>query len=66
MDTNEDKRLYFPIESLRLLDIKVILDGEEVYSGMVENAPDEIKKLKYSNVEMGNKIIYYVDSKLQK
>lgn len=56
-------KCYLPIGSARLLDIKVILDDEQViYSGMVEDAPMEIKQLKYSKVENGSKMIFYVYS----
>lgn len=52
------------IGNARLLDIKVILDDKEaIYEGLVDEAPQYIKNLKYSNVEMGsNKMIYYVYS----
>lgn len=36
----------------------------KVYEGMIENAPNQIKKLKYSKVEIGSKITYYVYSEL--
>lgn len=62
---NEEKRVYLQIGSGRLLNINVILDGEQVYTGEVEDAPDNIKKLKYSKVKMGNPITYYVYSELQ-
>ncbi len=65
MDTTDKRRTYMPIGSARLLNIRVILDGVEKYNGMVEKAPDKIKKLKYSEVEMnGNEITYYVYSEL--
>lgn len=48
----------------RLLSIKVILDNEkDIYEGRVEDAPEEIKKLKYSKIVMGSPITYYVYSK---
>ena len=59
MEDNEQRKVYQPIGIGRLLDIIVILDGGKVYEGMVENAPDEIKKLKYSRVDMGSKLAYY-------
>lgn len=65
MNINELKKIYLKVGSGRLLDIKVILDEKEVYNGMIEDASEEIKKLKYSNVEMGSKITYYVYSELQ-
>ena len=64
LDSNE-KKVYMQIGLGRLLDIQVILDGNLVYDGMVEDAPEEIKRLKYSNVEnSGAKFIYYVYSEL--
>lgn len=48
----------------RLLNIKVILDDKKViYEGKVEDAPNEIKKLKYSKILMESPINYYVYSK---
>ena len=64
MNVDNKEKVYKPIDTSRLLDIKVILDGEEVYSGMVEDAPNEIKQLKYSKVDMGSPITYYVYSDL--
>ena len=47
------KRAYLPIGAGRLLDIRVVLDDNEVlYEGMVENAPDDIKKLRYAKIEI--------------
>ena len=45
----DKKRVYGQIGLGRLLDISVYLDNELVYDGMIEDAPDEIKELKYSN-----------------
>ena len=60
---NNEKRVYARIGDSRLLNIKVILDDEKIiYEGMVEDAPDEIKQMKYSKIEMGNPIINYVYS----
>jgi len=43
------KKLYKRIDSFRLLNIKIIIDGNSVfYEGMVENLPKEIRHLKYS------------------
>lgn len=61
----EERRLYGPVGSSRLLDIAVVLDGEKIYEGMVEDAPEEIKQLKYSKIEMGHPIIHYVYSDMQ-
>ncbi len=64
MNVDNEKRVYMQIGDSRLLDIKVILDGQEVYNGMIEDAGNEIKQLKYSKVDMGSKITYYVYSEL--
>ena len=60
-----NKRTYIEIGSGRLLDITVYLDNNLVYDGMVENAPDNIKKLKYSEVEIQDKITYRAYSNMQ-
>lgn len=62
MSIDKETKEYMQIGAGRLLDIRVILDGQEVYNGMVEDAPNEIKQLKYSKVDMGSKITYYVYS----
>lgn len=64
MNSSNEQKTYMQIGTGRLLDIKVILDGQEVYSGMVEDAPNEIKQLKYSKVDMTSPITYYVYSEL--
>ena len=44
-------KLYDSIGSLRLLNIRVYLDDNNViYEGMVEDAPDEIKKYRYAKI----------------
>ena len=53
-----------PIGSGRLLNIKVIVDGIEASEGMVEDAPEEIKKMKYYKIEMVSPMTYYVDTSL--
>ena len=46
-------KLYDDIGSLRLMNIKVIKDNKDtVYEGMVENASDDIKKLRYAKIEI--------------
>lgn len=64
MNSSNEQKTYMQIGASRLLDIRVILDGQEVYSGMVEDAPDVVKQLKYSKVDMGSKMTYYVYSQL--
>lgn len=65
MENESKKRIYMQIGGSRLLDVQVYLDNNMVYDGVVENAPDEIKKLKYSEIQMSNKLIYKVYSELQ-
>lgn len=64
MQANE-KKVYMAIGEGRLLDIIVILDEEKIYEGMVEDAPEEIRKLKYSKVKVGSKMTYYAYSEMQ-
>lgn len=60
------KDVYYPIGAGRLLNIIVIVDGKEEYKGKVEDAPENIRNLKYSNIELcGTTTIYYVKSELQ-
>ena len=61
----DQKRVYGQIGLGRLLDICVYLDNELIYDGMIEEAPDEIKKLKYSEIEVQGKVIYKVYSNMQ-
>ena len=58
----QKNRNYLSIGDGRLLNIKVILDDNQVYEEMVENTPDEIKQLKHSEIKMGNLITYIVYS----
>ena len=58
MEEKPKRKVYQKIGSTKLLDIRVILDGETVYEGQVDNAPQEIRELKYSEVEMGTPLIY--------
>ena len=54
-------KTYGSISSMRLLDIRVILnDTETIYEGMTENLPDDIKSMKYSKIEMTDKMELYV------
>lgn len=60
-----NKEVYLSLGIGRLLNIIVYLDNKIVYEGMIEDAPEEIKKLKYSKVIAGNKFTYYVYSEMQ-
>lgn len=59
---NSDK-LYMQIGAGRLLNIRVFLDDIEVDSGMIEDAPNEVKKLRYSKIIVTDKYEYYTYSK---
>ncbi len=53
---------YMNIGSCRLLNIKVIRNENEVlYEGMVEDAPEEIRKMQYVKVTGGSPIIFYIE-----
>lgn len=60
----ENKRTYLAIGDGRLLNIRVILDEKCVYEGMVEDAPETIKRLRYSEIQIGNPVTYIVYTKL--
>lgn len=54
-------KTYGSISSMRLLDIRVILnDTETIYEGMTEDLPSHIKEMKYSKIEMTDKMELYV------
>lgn len=56
-----NEKSYGPIGTGRLLDIEVYENDNLIYSGMIEDAPDEIKKKMYKNIKLvGNKAIYNV------
>ena len=56
----EEKR-YNPIGLCRFLDIEVYEGDKLIYSGMVEDAPDDVKAKCYKSVEIkNNKCIYEV------
>ena len=58
-----ERKVYNEIGLSRLLDIRVIRDDTEtLYEGMVENAPDEVKQLKYSKIQTTDKVNFYVYS----
>lgn len=49
------------IKTCRLLNIRVINEnGKEIYSGMIEEAPEEIQNMHYKKVEGGNPMTFYV------
>ena len=59
-------RVYGTIGSFRLVNIKVVVDENNVlYEGAVDNAPGEIRNLKYSKVKTGKEMEFYVYSKFQ-
>lgn len=66
MKYDDTNKIYMRIGESRLLDIRVFLDDIEVYSGMVEDAPEEIKKIYYTKVELADKYNYYAYNSLQK
>lgn len=58
---NQERKAYLTIGSVRALDIRVIFENTEIlYEGAVEEAPEKIKKLRYSKVENSDKMNFYV------
>ena len=58
-----ERKVYNEIGLSRLLDIRVIKDdAETLYEGMVEDAPEDIKLLKYSKIQTTDKVNFYVYS----
>lgn len=57
------KKLYGPISSIRTVSIKVYINDKLEYDGMVEDAPANIKKMKYYDIkiEIGGITNLYVD-----
>lgn len=65
MTEEENLKCYGRINGFRLLNIDVILDDSQlIYQGTTENAPDNIKMLNYSKIDMGNPMKVYVYSSL--
>ena len=58
-------KVYGPIGSGRLLYIRVLLDGEQVYEGQIDDAPEEIRALKYYQIDMVTPMTYHVRSEDQ-
>ena len=49
--------MYIKIGDLKLLNIKVVENGEVVYSGMVEDAPDNIKETNYKSAKFESEFV---------
>lgn len=58
MEENKKRKVYDRVGSTKRLNINVVLDDENVYSGISDDAPENIKKLWYSEVEMGNPMTF--------
>ena len=56
-------RKYGKIGGFRLLNIEVYFNDNLEYTGAVEEAPEEIKQMEYSKVQLGNptKLFVYSD-----
>lgn len=62
-----ERKVYNEIGLCRLLDIRVIKDDvETLYEGMVEDAPEDIKLLKYSKIQTTDRVNFYVYTDLDK
>ena len=49
--------MYIRIGDLKLLNIKVIENGEVLYTGMVEDAPDNIKGTNYKSAKFESEFV---------
>ncbi|MGN1303204.1 MAG: hypothetical protein ACI4VO_06235 [Clostridia bacterium] len=50
----ENEKLYGPIGIANGIGIEVYNNNEKIYEGQVNDAPDEIRNLKYRKVELKN------------
>lgn len=53
------RKTYLQIGAARLLDIRVIVDNKIIYEGAVDTAPQEIKSLKYYDVNVNSDKVEY-------
>lgn len=53
------RKTYLQIGAARLLDIRVIADNKIIYEGAVDIAPQEIKSLKYYDVNVNSDKVEY-------
>lgn len=59
----EERKAYLTIGCARKMDIRVIWDDVDVlYEGEVEEAPAEIKRLKYTKMVHKDRVEFYVYS----
>ena len=65
MAEHEILKNYGKIKGFRLLYMDVILDDTQlIYQGTTEDAPENIKMLNYSKIDMGNPMKVYVYSSM--
>ena len=55
-----ERKFFSNIGSLNNIDVKIIWDGEEIYSGNVNEAREDIKSMLYYDIELGNPTNVYV------
>lgn len=53
------RNTYLQIGAARLLDIRVIVDNKIIYEGAVDTEPQEIKSLKYYDVNVNSDKVEY-------
>lgn len=59
----KERKAYLPIGCVRKMDIRVIWDDEvTLYEGEAENAPPEIKRLRYSEMKSQDKMVFFAYS----
>ena len=55
-----ERKFYSNINSLNNINVQIICDGEEIYSGNVNEARDEIKAMRYYDIVLGSQTKVYV------
>lgn len=53
-------KFYTNIGSLNNINVKIICDEKEIYSGNVNDAEDYVKSMMYYDIELGNPTKVYV------
>lgn len=64
-EEKQKRKVYTKIEDMRLLNIIVYYDDKMIYEGKTEDASEEVKKLKYSEIVMGTPMVLRCYSDVQ-
>ena len=58
---DEKKKDFLPIGCCRTLNIEVYSNEKLIFKGMVEEAPENIKNMRFCKIEAGSITKFYVD-----